>query len=332
MSKTAKSNSAGKHSFSGLAPDNKDSSIEETSDTSNNIIKLTKRPRPRLYSMCVDGPKLVLEESEEILKILSTKQRKMSDYSADEEGIGFTGRESIIEWCHSVVDSINLNKAEKLSIFHRFCTAYDLIMDKLFLINKSIKDEIELKIMTITIFLLSYKLEGFSVAKVTISSLVDAFLSDLGLNPDDLKEKVFKSEMKIIQLMDYNPQIFDDNNIHQLAFLFLDLFIKKYPDALEKNDREKLEEYFGIINQAVEFSENMLFKFLPLDKALITFYCCTEFLLGTKNDHIKNESKKKLKEFYEYLVNMKIARAKLEDFSKYVNKYENRLKKENKKD
>ena len=50
-------------------------------------------------------------------------------------------------------------------------------MDKLFIEKQSITNEDDLKKMTITIFLLTYKFEGFLIGKVSIKNLVEAFLS-----------------------------------------------------------------------------------------------------------------------------------------------------------
>ena len=88
---------------------------------------------------------------------------------------------------------------EKKSIFYRFCTAYDFIMEKLFLIHQSIKEEKEIKIFIITIFLITYKMEGFVIAKITISNLIDAFLSEFHIERKDLIDKIVFYEMKIIE-------------------------------------------------------------------------------------------------------------------------------------
>ena len=110
----------------------------------------------------------------------------MSDYSTESDSISFNGRENILEWCHNILEKANLTKNERASIFHRFCTAYDLIMEKLFLINNTIKEYDELKILVITIFLLTYKLEGLSIAKISISNLIEAFLSELNIDKNQL--------------------------------------------------------------------------------------------------------------------------------------------------
>ena len=69
----------------------------------------------------------------------------------------------------------NLNEKERESIFYRFSTCFDLIMDKLFIEKQSITNEDDLK-KWLLLFLLTYKFEGFLIGKVSIKNLVEAFL------------------------------------------------------------------------------------------------------------------------------------------------------------
>ena len=273
-----------------------------------------KKPnrRPRQKSMLINGPHLFLEEKEDILINISKKQRKTSDYS-EKDSLSFNTRESIIKWCHNVLNSIKLTETEKKSIFHRFCTAYDFIMEKLFLIHQTIKEEKELKIFIITIFLLTYKLEGFSIAKITISSLIQAFLSEFQIEHKDLISKIAFYEMKIIELIDFNPQIFDDNNIYQLSYLLWDLFNKKYDINLNDKEKEKIEEIINYINKSLEFSIQMIFDIFPIDKAMISFFVAIKYYCSSKADIMLM-----LINYYEYLKNnMKIIKISLDDLNKY---------------
>ena len=278
-----------------------------------------KKPnrRPRLNSMLISGPHIYLEEKEDILINISKKQRKTSDYS-EKDSLSFNTRESILQWCHNVLNSIILTEVEKKSIFYRFCTAYDFIMEKLFLIHQTIKEEKELKIFIITIFLLTYKLEGFSIAKITISSLINAFLTEIHIEKKDLIDKISFYEMKIIELIDFNPQVFDDNNIHQLSYLLLDLFNKKYYTNIKENEKDKIENMINYINKSIEFSIQMIFDIFPIDKAMISFYTAVKYYFENNNDIMLM-----LINYYEYLRNtMKIIKVSLDD----LNKYEMQLK------
>ena len=272
----------------------------------------TKPKRPRINSMFISSTNLFLEEKEEILKNLSKKQRKTSDYS-EKDSLSFNSRETVIEWCHNVLENIKLKENEKKSIFYRFCTAYDFIMEKLFLIHQTINEEKELKIFIITIFLLTYKLEGFSIAKITISNLINAFLNEFNIDKEYLKNKIIFYEMKILELIDFNPQIFDDNNIYQLSYLLWDLFNKKYFTEFTEEKKENIEKMINYINKSISFSEEMIFDIFPIDKAMISFFISVKYY--SKDDKNVIEL---LNKYYDYLnTNMKIIRLTKNDLDKY---------------
>ena len=312
--------------------DKDDSSDFEPKNTKSEDIHITKlnkfmvndfpsfqkqKRRGRQKTMLISGPHLILEEKEDILKIISKKQRKTSDYS-QKDSLSFNTRENILTWCNNVLNSIKLTEIEKNSIFHRFCTAYDFIMEKLFLIHQPIKEEKELKIFIITIFLLTYKLEGFCIAKITISNLIEAFLSEFKIEKKDLIDRIAFYEMKIIELIDFNPQIFDDNNIYQLSSLLWDLFNKKYNIKLNDNEKEKVENIINYVNKSLEFSTQMIFDIFPIDKAMISFYIAVKYSYS-KNQEIMIL----LLNYYEYLKkNIKIIKISIDD----LNKYEMQLK------
>jgi hypothetical protein len=252
----------------------------------------------RRNSVFIPRPQIFLDEKEDILINISKHQRKMSDYSTESDSLSFSGRENILEWCHNILETADLTKLERSSIFHRFCTAYDILMEKLFLIHSSIKEPDELKIFIITIFLLTYKLEGFSIAKISISNLIDAFLSALKIDKKELSERILQNEIKILELTDFNPQIFDDNNIFQLSYILFDLFKKKYQLRLSEKDEEKIENAIDYLNNSIEFSDKMLFNLFPIDKGIISFYSASFYVFSNNKDIFP-----KLKDFLEYLKN-----------------------------
>ena len=268
----------------------------------NNLSDLSltneKNESVRRKSVYIPRPQIFFDEKEDILINISKHQRKMSDYSTESDSISFNGRENILEWCHNILETADLTKSEKSSIFHRFCTAYDLIMEKLFLIKCSIKEPDELKTLIITIFLLTYKLEGFSIAKITISNLIDAFLSALEIDKKELSDKILQNEIKILELIDFNPQIFEDNNIFQLSYILFDLFKKKYQLKLNDSDEEKIENIIDYLNNSIEFSDKMLFNLFPIDKGMISFYSAIYYVYSNnKNIYIN------LRDFLSYLKN-----------------------------
>ena len=284
---------------------------------SNEIIKGERR-----NSVFIPRPQIFFDEKEDILINISKRQRKMSDYSTESDSISFNGRENILEWCHNILEKANLTKNERASIFHRFCTAYDLIMEKLFLINNTIKEYDELKILVITIFLLTYKLEGLSIAKISISNLIEAFLSELNIDKNQLSEKILHYEIKILELMDFNPQIFEDNSISQLSYILYDLFKKKYDIKLSEKEEKKIENIIDYLNDNIEFSDKMLFNLIPIDKGMISFYSAAfYYFINDPNIHSQ------LKDFLSYLkITLKIIKTETETIEGYAMIYFQHIK------
>ena len=272
------------------------------------------RSSRRLHSTHVSSrPKLFLEEKEDILMSLYKKQHKISNYSEQKDSISFAERQNVIQWCLKVLEPISLTENQKTSIFHRFCTAYDYIMEKFYILNKPLKEPDEVKILIISIFLLTYKMEGFSLAKLTISSLIEVFLKEIKIDKNELVDRISSDEMKILEIMDYNPQIFDDNNIHQLSYILFDLFVKKYSLKLNPIEEKKIHGALDFINKSVEFSDKILFKYLPIDKAMLSFYSSVEYCCIKRQTVLDA-----LKKYNRYLRNnMNIIKLTKDDFDKY---------------
>ena len=248
------------------------------------------------------------EENEDILINISKKQRKLSNYSND-DGIAFPSRESILNWAENVLNSVNLNEKERESIFYRFSTCFDLIMDKLFIEKQSITNEDDLKKMTITIFLLTYKFEGYLIGKVSIKNLVEAFLSSMNIDNEELENTIQQSEMKILQLLDYNPFCLE-NNIYELSLILFDLLKNKFfiSNEIIAIIQNKLHES----NKNVLISNKLLFECTPLDKAAISITSILLLLKKFLYEEMKNTGNSKLlflevenldKNFFNYLKN-----------------------------
>ena len=261
-------------------------------------------------------PKLFLEEKEDILISLSKKQHKLNDYSKDKESIIFSERQNVIQWCLQVFEKIEIEENQENSIFHRFCTGYDYVMEKYFLLNKILKKQDELKIMIITLFLLAYKMEGLLLDELTISSLIDSFMKENKTNKGELIDRVVKNEMNIITILDFNPQIFNDNNIHQISYILFDLFVKKYLLKFSGKEEKKIHNALDFINKSIQFSDKMLFKYYPIDKAMLSFYSAVEYSIERKN--ILDA----LKKYNRYLRNnIQIIKLTKEDFDNYCKKF-----------
>ena len=248
------------------------------------------------------------EENEDILINISKRQRKLSNYSND-DGIAFPSRESILNWAENVLKSVNLNEKERESIFHRFSTCFDLVMDKLFIEKQSITNEDDLKKMTITIFLLTYKFEGYLIGKVSIKNLVEAFLSSMNIDNEELENTIQQSEMKILQLLDYNPFCLE-NNIYELSLILMDLLKKKF--SLSKVLFDFIEEKLNNSNKNIILSNKILFETIPLDKAAISITSIIMLMKKTLNELKNNNPNAKIlllevenldKNFFLYLKN-----------------------------
>ena len=248
------------------------------------------------------------EENEDILINISKKQRKLSNYSND-DGIAFNSRESILNWADNVLKSVNLNENERESIFYRFSTCFDLVMDKLFIEKQSINNEDDMKKMTITIFLLTYKFEGFLIGKVSIKNLVEAFLSSMNIDNEELENTIQQSEMKILQLLDYNPFCLE-NNIYELSLILMDLLKKKF--SLSKVLFDFIEEKLNNSNKNIILSNKILFETIPLDKAAISITSIIMLMKKTLNELKNNNPNAKIlllevenldKNFFLYLKN-----------------------------
>lgn len=248
------------------------------------------------------------DENEDILINLSKKQRKLSDYSND-DGIAFSSRESILNWAERVLNSVNLTEKEKESIFHRFSMCFDLVMDKLFIERQSITIEDDLKKMTITIFLLTYKFEGFTIGKVSIKNLVEAFLSSMNINNEELESTIQQTELNILALLDYNPFCLE-NNIYELSLILFDLLKKKF--FISNNVINIIQNKLHESNKNVLISNKLLFETTPLDKAAISLTSIIMLMKKCFCDDMKNSVNSKLlylevenldKNFFNYLKN-----------------------------
>ena len=182
-------------------------------------------------------------------------------------------------------------------------------MDKLFIEKQSITNEDDLKKMTITIFLLTYKFEGYLIGKVSIKNLVEAFLSSMNIDNEELENTIQQSEMKILQLLDYNPFCLE-NNIYELSLILMDLLKKKF--SLSKVLFDFIEEKLNNSNKNIILSNKILFETIPLDKAAISITSIIMLMKKTLNELKNNNPNAKIlllevenldKNFFLYLKN-----------------------------
>ena len=206
------------------------------------------------------------EESEDILLNIYKNQNKIVDYSED-DNIAFSSRESVLEWANQILNALDISTREKESIFFRFASCFDTVMEKLYLLKKSIFSILELKKVLLTIFLISYKLEGLSLGSISISNFIDVFFQKMDIDKSEMEKTIQQSELRILSLIDYNVFCID-NNINEISLILLDLLKRKF--SLSEDLIELINMYIAEANLNIVKSEDILFDLLPIDKALIS--------------------------------------------------------------
>lgn len=278
------------------------------------------RSRSEYTTLKYDINNIYFEEDKDIIVNLSKNQRKTSDYSI-EENLAYKSREDILNWCEECLSSISLTKKEKESIFHRFSTAFDLVLEKMSILNNKITTIDDLKIYVITIFLVTYKFEGFSIGKITIKTLIEEFIGNMDKPEDELKTEIAEKELQILSLLDYNPMLLD-NNCFQISFIYFDLMKRNIFKDLSDDDSTKFENALIKSNRIIQFSNKFIFDTLPLDKAALSIftvllYCEKKNILRS----IKNISCKKFSFFYYLKDGIKVIKISEIDFWKFCNEF-----------
>ena len=111
---------------------------------------------------------------------------------------------------------------------------------------------------------------------MTINTLIDAFLKSLCIDREELSNQIIQTELKILNILDYNPLILDDN-VHQLSFILYDIMtMKVMENKMESETAKKIEGALIEMNKIIQFSDKMLFDIMPLDKAAISFFSVLE--------------------------------------------------------
>ena len=117
----------------------------------------------------------------------------------------------------------------------------------------------------------------------------------------------------LLKILELNPQIFNDNNIHQLSYILYDLFTSKFLVKFNEKEEKKIKKALDFINKSVEFSDKMLFKYYPIDKAMLSFYTSVEYICIQKQIVLES-----LKIYNKYLKNnLQVIKIPKEDFDKY---------------
>ena len=184
-------------------------------------------------------------------------------------------------------------------------------MDKLFLEKNSIYSLFELKKMIVTIFLLTYKFEGFTIGSITISSFISAFFTSIDIDVEEMQSTIQQTELTILSLLDYNPFCFE-NNIHELSLILIDMKKKRF--CISQGIIDLINSHINESNKNVVISDKILFDTFPIDKAAISLGSVIMYLKGSfskDKDKETNNNNKLLAfeledlayEFFKYLKN-----------------------------
>lgn len=221
---------------------------------------------------------LLISNEEEVISEISKNQHKITNY-VSEKDIAYSSRGNILTWATKLLDAITLTHKQKQSIFHRFSTAYDLINEKLFIEKHPLQEDKLFKKIMVSLFLIVYKLEGYTIGKITIQSLIEAFLNKMRISDSDIK----KTELRILKIFNYNSISFE-NNLQNLTFILIEIIKKKYNLSIEFSCM--IEKHVDKMNRIIQFSDKLVFDIYPIDKAAISVFAVIIFL---KNNFQKNK-------------------------------------------
>lgn len=206
----------------------------------------------------------------------------------------FNSRIKILQWIAEVLHSTSLSSEHRNSIYYRFSYTYLIITGKL-KEQGLFYSKIEFKILVVALFFLCYKLEGFTVNKLMISTMISSFLKSVNISENELNKMIRQMEVKICELIDYD--IFSiENNIYKITQLLFHIV----SSSLLQDNEDVYEYILFMIDQANYEIENMndvrlLFDLYPIERGVISFLssvmvvlpdkieCCIEYLLNELN-------------------------------------------------
>ena len=146
--------------------------------------------------------------------------------------------------------------------------------------------------MLLIIFLISYKLEGNTLGSISISNFIDVFFQNMQIDKSEMEKCIQEMELKMLSLIDYNVLPID-NNINEISLILIDLLKRKY--SFSEDLIELINMYLAEANMNIVKSEDLLFDFFPIDKALISLCSVVIYLKSyLSNVYDKNSSNYKL--------------------------------------
>ena len=218
--------------------------------------------------------------NELILINLFNQQNSISNYQSGiaTENIYYQSRKNILSWLDNVLNSTDLKEETKDSIYHRFCYAYSIIFGELF-INEIYLAKGELKLFLISLFLIVYKMEGFTISKLTIKNIMKLVHKKEKGDSNRVEKQIEENEITLLSLLDYDLFTLE-SNMHQMTKIVMSVLSEKYPELKKKEN--VINEYLRTSNRNIENSNepNILFDMSPIEKSLISIL---SVLVGMEN-------------------------------------------------
>lgn len=215
------------------------------------------------------------DQDEELLIELLKHQRRLANYNREQNNIGYTSRAVLFNWIEKVISLLGLRESNQVSIYYRFTTLYDIIMEQMHLKDNPIASDEELKKLMVTIFLIAYKFEGHSIGKITISGLINAFLINLNVNQQKTINEIRKIEVSILQLIEYDVYMLN-SNVHVVSFFILTLINNHY--CLSDDLYQLIELSLPKINKHILLSCDLLFDTFPIDNSVISLSATLSYI------------------------------------------------------
>ena len=262
----------------------------------------------------IKGMNTVIEYT--LLNIYNS-QRKLINYRAEGKGnnLYFASRIKILIWIDNILNSTNLKRDIKNSIYHRFSYGYSLIFGILHQ-NEIFFDKHQFKVLLISLFLIVYKMEGYTINKLTIKNIFTSFLKSAPKSQTTIEKEIKNNEIDLCSLLDYDIFILE-NNIHQLSQILLKVLSDKF-SINQKNVKEILS-YLPSSNRNIDNSNNtfILFNLSQLEKAAVSLF---SVFFALNDEHSNNTINQYINYFSNELQILNLSYNEIVNYSKTFSK------------
>lgn len=214
-----------------------------------------------------------------LLKLYSTQKHPLKYFDESNPkhmNFYYLSRKKIYDWINDVLSSTSLLQVNKHSIYHRFTYAYSTIMS-MFYQKEQFYTKNSFKILVVAVFLLCYKMEGFTISKLSITSMIKSFLKTVKMNQTDINNEIQRMEIEICKLLNYDIFILEDNQ-YQISLILIELLKKKF--HFDNKYYEHAVELLHKVNKFIDSSTHIEVNFglFPIEKAMIGVFAVLIYL------------------------------------------------------